>query len=221
MALALGIVLRLVHKRGLFSIIGPWPAFTRQFLSTARVLLVLYVVFYFADMVLPQSDGLEYLPKLSLRDWLLLLPLTLPALLIQTGTEELVFRGYLQSQLAARFSQTWVWLLVPSILFGVLHFDATWGPAFGWALVIWAVGFGLVAADLTARSGTLGPAIAMHLINNFQGIALVAPEDSFDGLALYAYRFPAESDLGILLWLSVNLMVLVCYWLAARLALRC
>ncbi len=61
--------------------------------------------------------------------WLFWLVPALIALFIQCAGEELVFRGYLQSTLAARFSSPWVWMVVPSILFGMMHFNpGEYGP---------------------------------------------------------------------------------------------
>ncbi len=51
------------------------------------------------------------------------------ACLIQTGAEELVFRGYLQQQLAARFASPLIWMVLPALIFGAVHYDpATAGP---------------------------------------------------------------------------------------------
>ncbi len=47
-----------------------------------------------------------------------LLPLTLAGLVVQTGAEELLFRGYLTQQLAARFEARAIWMGVPALAFG-------------------------------------------------------------------------------------------------------
>ena len=57
--------------------------------------------------------------------------------------------------------------------------------------MIWAFCFGLAAADLTARSGTLGPAIGFHLVNNALAFLLFGQAGGMDsGLALFL--FPAD-----------------------------
>jgi len=74
-----------------------------------------------------------FLPNLPLSQWLGLLPLTLAFLLIQVSAEELVFRGYLQSQLAALGLHRFVWIMIPSAIFGLLHYDpAVMGAAAPW-----------------------------------------------------------------------------------------
>ncbi|HEY9037523.1 MAG TPA: CPBP family intramembrane glutamic endopeptidase [Roseovarius sp.] len=213
---ALGMVLPIVHHRRLPSLLGPGALAWRQARRAGGYVLGIYVVV----SLLPLPDGFAIHPKLPLDTWLMLLPATLAGLLIQVSAEEILFRGYIQSQLAARFSHPAVWIVLPSVLFGLLHYQpGVMGDA-TWLIVIWAMLFGLAAADLTARTGTLGPAIALHLINNLSAIALVAPQGNFDGLALYTYPFGPEDSAMLMRWLPVDLLVLLCSWLAARLALR-
>ncbi|MEI4260518.1 CPBP family intramembrane glutamic endopeptidase [Roseovarius sp. D0-M9] len=214
--LALAVVLPILHKRGLGSLIGSARLATRQ---GGRVLLYVLGV-YIAASTLQLVDPIPLEPGLALARWLPLLPLILLGLLIQTGAEELLFRGYLQSQLAARFANPAIWMILPAILFGLLHYQpGVMGDA-AWVIVIWATLFGLVAADLTARSGTLGPAIALHVFNNFAAIAITAPTGYFDGLALATYPFGPDDTALMLQWMPVDLGILFCSYLAARLALR-
>ncbi|MRU14996.1 CPBP family intramembrane metalloprotease [Roseovarius sp. A21] len=213
---ALAAALHALHNRGLLSVIGPLPPALRQFRTTGLAVLTLYVVV----SLLPAGDVMDTSANLGFGTWLMLLPLTLLALLIQTGAEELVFRGYLQSQLAARFPHPTVWLLGPSLLFALLHYDPAIHGQNTWLVVTWAALFGLATADLTARAGTLGPAIALHMINNLSAIAIAAPEGNFDGLALYTYPFSLDDTAALSAWAPVDFMTLFCSWLAARVALR-
>jgi len=77
-----------------------------------------------------------------------------------------------------------------------------------------------VAADITARAGTLGPAIALHFMNNFAAILLTAPQGNFDGLALYTVPISLTDGSSIWAWAPVEFMVLFCSWLTARIAIR-
>ncbi|WP_371227656.1 CPBP family intramembrane glutamic endopeptidase [Roseovarius sp. 2305UL8-3] len=221
MTVSLAIVLRMIHSRSLISLIGYPPLALWQFWLVTRALVGLYIAIYILTAFLPAPESLQTSINMAFGKWLLFLPLTLLGLLIQTSAEELVFRGYLQSQLAARFSHPLVWIVVPSLLFALLHFDPEVMGNSAWLIVVWAGCFGMAAADLTARSGTLGPAIALHLTNNTIAIALTAPDGNFDGLALYTYPF-SMTDADILMaWMPVEMLVLLCTWLVARLTLRC
>ena len=213
---ALAFTLRALHQRDLLSLIGNLPRTWHQFRRVGIALLILFAV----TAIMPLPDDLALSANLPFGRWLTLLPLALLGLLIQTSAEELGFRGYLQSQLAARFPHPLVWIGAPSVLFGVLHYDPSLPFANAAVVVIWATLFGLAAADLTARSGTLGPAIALHMVNNFSAIAIAAPEGAFDGLALYTFPFSLASGDALIVWAPVDLMILLCSWLTARLALR-
>ena len=74
---------------------------------------------------------------------------------------------------------------VPSFLFGMIHFDPTGDPYAASSYVIWATALGLVCADLNARSGTLGPALAVHFINNIGALIIRAADDWLYGAALF------------------------------------
>jgi len=213
---ALALALRTVHGRRITSLIGP-PTLARA--QAGRTLVALGLL-YGVVMAIPLPDSLSPAPNLDLRTWLGFLPLALIALALQVFAEEAVFRGYLQSQLAARFAAPLVWMGLPSLAFGLLHFDPSTQGAMAWLVVGWATVFGLAAADLTARFGTLGPATTLHFINNFSAILLAAPNGQFDGLALYAYPFSLEEETAMLAMMPADLLILLCGWLAIRLALR-
>lgn len=213
---ALGVVVRIVHRRDLVTLIGPVPMAVRQFGRALGAMAILYGVV----ALIPMPDSVAPTPNVDMGTWALFLVPALFALFLQVFAEELIFRGYLQSQLAARFVSPVIWLVVPSVAFALLHFDATSYGGNAWIVVVWAAGFGIVAGDLTARFGTLGPATALHLINNFSAILIAAPQGQFDGLALYSYPFAIDDTRAIMAILPVDLLVLVCGWLAIRVALR-
>ncbi|SHL15064.1 hypothetical protein SAMN05444414_10652 [Roseovarius marisflavi] len=214
--IALAVTLRVVHKRRFLSLVGALGPATRQFRRALVAMLVLYVVI----MMLPLPESMEPEPNLAFGTWLKFLPLALVGLFIQVFAEEVVFRGYLQSQLAARFASPLIWIGLPSIGFALLHFDPASFGTNAWAVVLWAGAFGIAAGDLTARFGTLGPATALHFINNFGAILVTAPQGQFDGLALYSYPFSVEDGDAFWAFMPIDMMILACGWLAIRLALR-
>ncbi|WP_306112910.1 MULTISPECIES: CPBP family intramembrane glutamic endopeptidase [unclassified Roseovarius] len=216
LSVSLAISVRALHQRGLMSLIGPLPWAIMQF----RRVLVGLVLLLAVTMFLPMPNEITPLPNLPFGKWVMFLPLTIIALLIQTSAEELAFRGYIQSQLAARFPNPVIWLMVPSVVFGLVHYDPSLPAQNALIVILWATLFGMAAADLTARSGTLGPAIALHFVNNFSAIAIAAPQGPFDGLALYTFPFSLASTDALTTWAPVDLLILLCCWLTARLALR-
>lgn len=214
--LALCLVVRLIHNRDFGSLFGSQPVFARQFRRALVPLLLLHAML----QLLPAPTEEEITVSFALGRWLQFLPFGLIAVFIQTTSEELIFRGYLQSQLAARFASPLIWMLIPSLLFGALHYDPGL-PGYAPLLIcLWALIFGLAMADLTARSGTLAPAMAMHFINNAAIMLIIAPEGAFSGMSLFRYPFSLEEPGMVLAWLPVDFMILLCGWLAVRISLR-
>jgi hypothetical protein len=86
-------------------------------------------------------------------------------------------------------------------------------------ITLWAVLFGVVAADLTARSGTLAPAIALHLLNNLSALLVVGVPGVLSGLALLTLPYRADDpELMGYIWLDLVAMGLA--WMIARWAIR-
>ncbi len=187
MMLGVAAAVRIVHRRAVGTLFGARGRLRRDFGFGAAVILAAFVV----AMALWPGRA-ELVAGTPWRLWLMLLPLALIGLAIQTAAEEMLFRGYLQQQLAARFRSALVWMLLPSALFGLLHYEPVVMGGNVW-LVVAATGlFGLVAADLTARSGSLGLAWGLHFGNNAVALLLVSAGTGLEGLALY--RLPAGED---------------------------
>ena len=211
MAIAVGAVVLILHHRSPTTLLGGLrPAFD-QFCQSIRGLIPYLII-----VILLVFSSQDMQPHLAIDTWLTLLPITLVLLMVQVGAEELVFRGYLQSQLAALNAPTFVWILLPSIAFGLLHYDpATTGDLAPW-IVLWAIFFGVAAADLTARYGTLGPAIAMHFVNNFAAITLMGVKDNLGGLNLYVYPFSISNPSKVMEMLPLETFALGLAYLSIR-----
>ncbi len=182
LGMSLGVIVAALvfQHRGLMSLLGP-----DQFAFRRHFIIAFVVTFALAVVALAVSFLFEVpQPHLPVSVWLVWLLPALALVLIQTSAEELVFRGYLQQQLAVRFSSRWVWWVLPSVLFGMLHYEPEVYGANAWLVVADTALFGLVAADVTARTGNLGAAIAIHFVNNAMAFLFVAPIDDLNGLAL-------------------------------------
>ena len=214
--LSVALITAQLHRRTPLTLLGPLPVMLRQFGATTAVLLALGA----AVMILPPwgfpDPVLRGMPPLI---WLLMLPVSLTAVLIQTSAEEILFRGYLQQQLAARFRSPLIWMVAPAILFGVLHYRADAGGNV-MLIMLWAAGFALVAADLTARAGTLGPAIALHFLWNSVSLLLLSVEGTLSGLALFLLQVDMADPVALRPYLLIDGTLLFVAWLAARLAIR-
>jgi uncharacterized protein len=205
---------RLLHRRGAGTLVGHGPAALRHFTYGAALILVLH-----GGAFLLVMGGIDLEPGLTPGVWLAVLPLALFALLIQTGAEEVVFRGYLQQQLAVRFGSALVWMLLPSIAFGLLHYEPGQMGENVWPVVGVTALFGLVAADLTARSGTLGLAWGLHFANNIFALLVVSPRGDLSGLALFQTPFGPDDVETMPMLLVSDVVMLGVVWGLCRFAL--
>ncbi len=211
------LVVRMLHKRSAWSVFGPRERTAEQFFTVFWVLLLLSVVV----MVLPPYGfGGPLVPNMPFGLWALLLPLSMAAVFVQVSAEEIVFRGYLQQQVAARFRSPLIWMGIPSALFALGHYQPGEAGANALLITIWAGVFGLLMADLTARAGSIGPAVAVHFVNNITALLLTSLPDSLGGLALWHTPFGMEDTEVLRAWLPVDFAMMFVSWLAARLALR-
>lgn len=175
---AVVVVVRVVHHRDGWTLMGAhWGL---DFLRAALLLILLHS----AGLWLWHLGGGSTRANLDPTTWLLLLPLAIGATLIQTLAEELLFRGYLLQQLAARFVARWVWFALPALVFGFAHSQPTlFGEAWIYP-VLAATVFGLIGADLTVRRGNIGMAWGLHFATNLFALTVVAAGPVMTGLAL-------------------------------------
>ena len=208
---------RLVHKRAATTVFGPSILAVPQFVKVLGILALLGA----ALMILPpygMGGALER--NMGLGPWVLLLPISLVAVLVQTSAEEIFFRGYLQQQLGARFKSPLVWMVLPSILFAIGHYQPAEAGENAVMITLWAGLFGMLMADLTARAGSIGPVLAVHFVNNISALLVISLPDSLGGLALWHTPFGMEDAAQLRAWMPVDFALMVVSWLAARLALR-
>ncbi len=218
-------VVRRLHHRAPSGLIGPPRAALRQFFA---VLTPVTLLLFALEFVPPwwSADALQATRPPLL--WLALLPLSLGAIFVQIAAEELLYRGYLQQQLAALFAHPASWLILTNLAFGFAHWDIESDLVHNMQYATWAFCFGIAASDLTARSGTLGPALAFHLANNAFAFLLYGEAGGpSSGFALLLFppesmgdTFTTGSSASISWQLALELLLLGLMWLAARIGLK-
>ncbi len=211
MALGPMVAVWLLHKRGARTLFGPRGIVLRDFVLAAGItfgLVLVYLAIWFLA-----SDTL---PGLPFGIWIVFLPFALVGLIIQTGAEEILFRGYLQQQLAARFRTPIAWLILPALLFGIVHLDPEGAGESAWIIVAAAALFGLIAADLTAVTGSIGASWGLHFANNCVALLIVATQGSLQGLALRLTPYKT-SDIANLGWpILIDAAFLIVVWFIVR-----
>lgn len=199
-----------LHYREPGTLFGPARDWARGFFGALRVLIPAYALLFAAAAAMTPLE-----PNLSMATWLRVLPAALVLVLIQTGSEELLFRGYLQQQLAARFAWRAVWMGLPALIFAALHFN----PMAGMNNVLVLVGilaFALAAADLTERSGSLGTAMGWHFVNNVSSLLFFSVKGTITGLALYVTPFDVSDTASAPVSMALDLVAILVIWRLLR-----
>ncbi len=213
MALGPMAAVRLVHRRPVSTLFGPLPRLWRHFGIAAGICVLVYSV----TALIPTPAPVP-LPNLEFGLWASFLPLAIVGVLIQTGAEEILFRGYLQQQLAARFASPFVWMLVPSAIFAGLHYQPEIMGDNVWLMMLAVFVFALIAADLTAVTGSIGAAWGLHFVNNALAILVVSTDGPLSGLSLYtAPVSPSSPEIRPLFYLDIATMLAV--WAVIRIVL--
>jgi membrane protease YdiL (CAAX protease family) len=181
--LGIFIAMRFLHREKFSRLFGNSARLSRSgFLNGLAAVLITSVLTELGYLVI--IPDVERGP-VALGVWALyLLPILFFAF-VQTSSEELLFRGYLQRGLAYRFRSPIVWAALPTLVFTALH----WNPAsvlgmnIGVAISIGA--FAALLALLVYATGNLGAAMGAHLGNNLVGFLLISHDDTLGGLALF------------------------------------
>ena len=191
--IALFLVIIFIHRRSYSSLIGivgkiNGRHFIQAFLVTMLVSLFALTTIPFESLFFEE----KFLPDVKIVKVKLWVPWIIPAIIvifIQIFAEELVFRGYLLQQFVTRFKSFWIWAFIPSLLFGLGHFDF---QSFGYNTYFYmtnAMIFGILASILTVKSKNLSYALGMHFFNNVMGVLFFGLGDPLSGLALINYYF--------------------------------
>jgi membrane protease YdiL (CAAX protease family) len=196
-----------LHKRPIGSLFGPGLVAGFGLGAAAGALVLL------ASLVFPVP--FEIVRNAPADVFFALLPVALLGLMVQTGAEEILFRGYFQQQLAARFDHWAIWLVVPSVAFGLLHYDPAGAGTNAWWIVAAATVFGLVAADLTRVTGNIGAAWGLHMVNNTFAVLIVGVDGTLSGLSWWVASVSTEELSPMLI--AQDILVTTIIWLCLRL----
>ncbi|MEC9432624.1 MAG: type II CAAX endopeptidase family protein [Pseudomonadota bacterium] len=183
---ALWLVLPIVHKRKANTLFGPDGKMKWRHFRLGMAASMLVGAAAWGPLVYLHADSILIFP--NLRDWAILAAIAMPMVFVQCVAEELMFRGYLLQQFAARSMSVLGWSVLPSILFGLAHPSDAGLLSMSWYHFV----FGLVMAAVTSRTANLGAAAGIHFGNNLINLLLIAPSQMVSGLALFA--IPSSVD---------------------------
>ena len=174
----------LFYRRGLGSLVGPFDKAWKDFFRAAGIFAIVSCL-----LGAPLLWMVGISPNQSLSSVLIFLPLIVLLVLLQTGAEELFFRGFVLQQMAARFKSPWIWLISPSIVFGLLHYDSAISPERAFGIMGSITLAGILLGDLTRRTGNIGAAYGWHFSNNLLIITGVGFNDYVNGFSWKVLNF--------------------------------
>jgi len=211
------LVLRYLHHRGFRTLFGPtrrvnWRHFASAVLIVPAITLMLMLI---EALFLQDGTTPEVRRSLPFDTWVWLFGPALLLILMQIFAEELVFRGYLLQQLRARFRTIWLWAVLPSVIFGVMHFDQVTFGANAYLYVLHTAVTGIILAVITLRTGNIGAAAGLHFGNN-AALLFMGNEGTLDGFSLYLTSIDlkgAYMSWSILTQTTIFVVVFALWWM--------
>ena len=194
------IFIKLFHGRSWKEVINGtnrvrWSRFFFGFLVWGLISIVLFAIIYFTE---PEVISFRFVPG----KFFILLVLALIFIPLQTTAEEFLFRGYLTQGIASWTKSRWWALLIPSLLFGLLHSANPEVKEYGFGVMMSQYLFlGLLFGFITIMDDGIELAMGIHAVNNLFGSLLV----NYKGSALQTYALfeitevnPAEEILPLI-----------------------
>lgn len=162
---ALILLIKVFHKRSFSETVNGrkkvrWNKFF-QGVIVWGIILVAYLAFeYFSN---PSNFVLQF----DLGQFIPLLFISLLFIPLQTTFEELSFRGYLAQGIAGWTKSRWLALLIPAVLFGLMHIMNPEIKEFGfWITMPQYIWFGLFFGIIAILDDGIELAMGVHAINN-------------------------------------------------------
>ncbi|MGF1502871.1 MAG: lysostaphin resistance A-like protein [Paracoccaceae bacterium] len=184
--IGLWVALRYLHRQPFATLYAPEGRIRR--LDFAVGLLLGSAVFAISVVLALAVGGMPERSELDIGTWALWFVPIVVLVFFQASGEELIFRGYLLQQLARRYANPLVWALLPSALFGLLHLG---GDVTGVAGLLYALAtllFGISAALLVWRTGSLAAAMGLHTAINILGLTVLGLDGVLSGAQLFSLR---------------------------------
>jgi len=177
--------------------------------SGALVWTILMAVYLLIDYSFNSGD---YVLQLDWGKFIVLIILVFALIPLQTTSEELLFRGYLAQGIAASTNSRWMAILIPGLLFGMMHFTNPEVKEFGfWLAMSQYILFGLMYGLVSVLDDGIELAIGMHAANNiFLSIFVTHSASALQTDALFEVKtIDPVKDLIVLI---VSLLIVLAYF---------
>ncbi|RWP36571.1 MAG: CPBP family intramembrane metalloprotease [Mesorhizobium sp.] len=181
--LGLWAAMRWVHREPLMALIGTSRRVSRS--GFFRGLAAVLVTSLLSEILLYLLQPDIARGAIALSSWLLFLIPIAALTLLQTSSEEVLFRGYLLRGLANRFQNPFIWALLPGLLFTAMHWNPGSTTAINACVLASIAAFALLLTLVVYATGNLGAAFGAHLGNNLTGFLLISHQQSYNSFALF------------------------------------
>ncbi len=183
--IALIVAVRVIHLRRFRTLFAASGCFRwRHFLHGAAIIMAFQAMTLVAYIIV---IGAPERTDVALPLWLLWIVPVLVLIFFQATAEELIFRGYLLQQFAVWSRNPLIWGLVPSLIFAVLHYDPSIPPLDLAMMIFHIFTFGLIAALLVWKTGSLAAAMGVHVVNNWFAMTLIGAQGVNMGFELWLF----------------------------------
>ena len=154
-----------------------WSRFFFGFLIYGILTLILFAISYFIE---PENMELQFEPA----KFFILLVIAVIFIPLQSTAEEFAFRGYLAQGVASWTKSRWWALIIPSVLFGLMHSANPEVFEYGfWIMMPQYIFMGFMLGIMSVLDDGIELAMGVHSVNNLMSSVLV----TFKGSALPTY----------------------------------
>ncbi len=159
------LLLKPLHKRTFSEVVnGTKKIRWDRFFYAAGIWTILMLIYLIIDYSLDPSN---FVLQFNLTEFIFLVIISFLFIPLQTTYEELVFRGYLGQAIGAWTKNRWLVIIIPSILFALMHSANPEVKEFGfWAVMPQYLIFGLIFGLLMVLSDGIELSMGVHAANN-------------------------------------------------------
>ncbi len=172
MLIAAVFFIKLIHGRSWKQVINGtnrvrWSRFFFGFFIWGVISLILFGISYYMN---PDVVQLRFQPL----HFFILLIIALIFIPLQSTAEEFLFRGYITQGIASWTKSRWWALIIPSVLFGLLHSANPEVVEYGFGIMmIQYIFMGLMLGLMTILDDGIELAMGVHTVNNLLGSVFV------------------------------------------------
>ena len=177
MLVSAAIFIKLLHRRSWTEVINGtkrvrWSRFFFGFVAYGIISIILFAISYFTE---PENVEFRFEPV----KFFIMLIIAVLFIPMQATMEEFTFRGYLAQGVASWTKSRWWALIIPSVLFGLMHFANPEVAEYGfWAMMPQYIFLGFMFGVMSILDDGIELAMGVHTVNNLLGSVLITYEAS-------------------------------------------